>query len=142
MNGGKVLENAVRSDFCEAHRTIVPPSSTMPSLSLSDLCRSIRRLTKQVVTTGTADPCMSLSTGRSVAARKRERRLSRRRGVAVVKKFHSHFSLIPHTTHPVVKTFSRAHANTHTHIARVVQKSLLCFHSSARILVKSSAKTE
>lgn len=126
MNGRKVLENAVRSNFCEIRCGIVPPSSSMPSLSPSDLYRSIRRLTKQVVTTGTADPCMSLSTGRSVAARKRAT-VYLAGVVAVVKKFHSRFSLIPRTTYPVVKTFSCAHANTHTHthVPRIVQKSLL-----------------
>lgn len=47
-NAAKVLENARRSDFCDVPPIAVP--SHPPCPCQSDLCRSIRRLTKQVVT--------------------------------------------------------------------------------------------
>lgn len=141
MNGRKVLENAVRSNFCETRCAIVPPSSSMPSLSLSDLCRSICRLTKQVVTTGTADPCMSLSTGRSVAARKRATFISPVWSRS--SKSSTRVSLLYRAPPTQSLKHFLAHTQTHIHTPTYTEwfRNLSCFRFSARILVKSLTKS-
>lgn len=98
-------------------RTVVPHP-----LSPSDLCRSIRRLTKQVVT-GTADPCISLSTSHSAATRKRGNVYLA--GGRSRQKVRLSFLSYPAPLQPpnlVVKTPSRAH---------VTSRNLSCFRSSS-----------
>lgn len=76
--------------------------------------------TSRYAAEGTADPRMSLSS-RSAATRKRGD-VYLAGVVAVVKKFDSRFSLIPHPPNLVVKTPSRAH---------VTSRNLTCFRSGS-----------
>lgn len=70
----------------------------------------------------------------------KERRLSRRCGRGRQKVPLAFLSYPAHHFYPVVKTFSRAHANIPTYPEWF--RNLSCFRFSARILVKSLTKTE